>query len=281
MGNLQKFHSLSKENRVKQRFLEHIAECKKVVDCRLEELFNGESLLDNIFLYSAADGGKRFRAALILAFATGENALFLKAAIAMESIHAFSLIHDDMPMMDNDDFRRGKPSCHKKFGEAQALLAGDGLLARAMILASQLNLQVVNELSQATYKMIEGQFLEFSAKNPTIEELRQIHDLKTGALIQASIKIGAILAGKEREELAALARYGAILGELFQLTDDILDIDEESPFNMAKRLGTDAAHKRVIELGAEAMELIPESQEMEILRGAIEYLVDRVTVHNI
>jgi len=207
--------------------------------------------------YSVLNGGKRFRA--ILVYAAG-NALELPlaqldaAAAAVEIIHAYSLIHDDLPAMDDDDLRRGLPTCHIEFDEATAILAGDALQALAFeILACDptLNidaaqrLRLINTLAQAigSCGMAGGQALDLEAVGTQLklEHLKTMHRLKTGALIQASIKMGALCRMQVSETvLDALDRYAACLGLAFQIQDDILDVTSSTQ-TLGKRQGADAA----------------------------------------
>ena len=207
--------------------------------------------------YSLLGGGKRLRAALLLAFyeacgGTGERAL--PFACALEMIHAYSLIHDDLPCMDDDDLRRGKPSCHIAYGEATALLAGDGLLTHAfdvMLHADCEPLRVLKAagcLSKAigAYGMIGGQVMDLANEEKTDiteETLRQTDALKTGALIRAACEMGCILAGAdERKQTAAIA-YAQKIGLAFQITDDILDVTSSTEV-LGKPVGSDSEQSK-------------------------------------
>jgi geranylgeranyl diphosphate synthase type II len=188
--------------------------------------------------YSLQAGGKRIRPLLLLATVEalgGDPHAALGAACAVELIHTQSLIHDDLPAMDDDDLRRGKPTNHKVFGEANAILAGDAMLALAFVtLSSDLArnfdaercLAAVRELGEATvFGMVSGQVVDIASEGQTVEPqtLEYIHRQKTGALIRASVRIGAILAGANADALQALDRYADALGLAFQIADDILD----------------------------------------------------------
>ena len=205
--------------------------------------------------YSLLASGKRIRP--ILCLATGEAlkindpTLLTPTACALEMIHAYSLIHDDLPAMDDDELRRGVPTCHKKFGEATAILAGDALLTLAFDVASQSmklpmnsnrQLAVVNTLAQAAghLGMVEGQSRDLSheGKLLSIEALKALHQLKTGALIEAAVRSGAILAGADQNEYGALKHYAQSIGLAFQVTDDILNV-EGDPDILGKAVGTD------------------------------------------
>lgn len=206
--------------------------------------------------YSLFAGGKRLRPALALGaceMVCGDDAPALPAACALEMIHTYSLIHDDLPAMDNDDFRRGKPTLHKVAGEATAILAGDALLTMAFhVLAhdtasNAAALQVIEEIACAAgaWGMVGGQMLDMAHEGDRIgfEALRETHTLKTGALIRASVRAGALLAGSDAPTLDALTRYGEAAGLAFQIADDILDV-AGSEAAMGKPVGSDAANEK-------------------------------------
>ena len=196
--------------------------------------------------YSVMAGGKRLRPMLALyAYAySGRDPLeIIKPACALEYIHTYSLIHDDLPCMDDDDLRRGQPTVHKKFSEAIAVLAGDALHAYAFeLLSSAGNSQVVSVVANAigTYGMLGGQICDIMAegRDVTLDEVEHIHRGKTGALIRASILTGAILGGLDQAELDAFYEYGSNIGLAFQIVDDILDITAESE-TLGKTAGKD------------------------------------------
>jgi geranylgeranyl diphosphate synthase type II len=178
------------------------------------------------------------------------------AACTLELIHTYSLIHDDLPALDNDDLRRGRPTCHKVFGEAMAILAGDALLTLAFEVLTKLpcvdsdrRIRLVNELATASGTvggMIAGQVhdIEGEGKTPTAELLDAIHRAKTGALLRASVRMGAIYAGATEEQLAALTSYGEHIGLAFQIVDDILDVEMPSEA-LGKTAGKDAAQQKI------------------------------------
>lgn len=182
--------------------------------------------------YSLEAGGKRLRPALALGaceLVCGDDAPALPGAVALEMIHTYSLIHDDLPAMDNDNLRRGKPTSHKQFGEAAAILAGDALLTQAFYEISRTgNVQAIRELAEAAGApgMVGGQYRDMKAegRSLTLEELRVIHAGKTGALITVSLRLGVLLGNGGDKALRALTEYGRNLGLLFQITDDILDV---------------------------------------------------------
>ncbi|ABZ82912.1 geranylgeranyl pyrophosphate synthase [Heliomicrobium modesticaldum Ice1] len=210
--------------------------------------------------YSLFAGGKRLRPVLVLAGCRavgGDEESVMAAACALEMIHTYSLIHDDLPAMDDDDLRRGMPTNHVVFGEATAILAGDGLLTRAFgVLAEEglrcgrspaLVLQVIAELADAagSMGMIGGQVMDMESENKQIDvaTMAYIHAHKTGALIRASLRIGALLGGGSVEQVEALSRYGDHLGLAFQITDDLLDIQGD-PEKIGKPVGSDVKNNK-------------------------------------
>jgi len=204
--------------------------------------------------YSVLDGGKRLRPLLVLAASEavgGNESAALRAACAAELIHAYSLVHDDMPCMDNDVLRRGKPTVHVKFGEAGALLAGDALQALAFELLTPEN-DGVPEAMQArlcrllahaagSAGMAGGQAIDLASVGVKLDEtqLRQMHRLKTGALLQGSVLMGAACGEASAGERQALSDYGAVIGLAFQVVDDILDVTADSA-TLGKTAGKDA-----------------------------------------
>ena len=189
------------------------------------------SLLEAV-RYSLFAGGKRLRPALALGAAevvSGDDLVALPVACALEMIHTYSLIHDDLPAMDDDDLRRGKPTCHKVYGEATAILAGDALLTMAFDAASETgSTAIVRALAQAAGAggMVGGQQMDLDGEGKQLDlaALRRIHRAKTGALIQVALRCGAMAAGATEAQVEALADYGKHLGLAFQITDDILDV---------------------------------------------------------
>jgi geranylgeranyl diphosphate synthase type II len=207
--------------------------------------------------YAVIPGGKRLRPVLCLAACEacgGDPAGAIAPACAVELVHAFSLVHDDLPAMDDDDMRRGRPTLHKAAGEAIAILAGDALLSLAFgvvaedgALGDAQKVAVLQELTWAGghSALAGGQVLDLEAegKGATAEELEQIHAKKTAALITASVVMGGIAAGAQRQQLDALRTYGHHFGMAFQIVDDVLDVvgDEAT---LGKKVGADAAHEK-------------------------------------
>ena len=216
-----------------------------------------DETLENSMEYSLMAGGKRLRPVLLMAAADAvgkDGSNFLTTGCAIEMIHTYSLIHDDLPAMDNDDYRRGKPTNHRVFGDGIAVLAGDALLTLAFeVMLRQQGatpetlVAVVSEMSRAAgpYGMVGGQVLDLEGEGRHLDmaALRKIHMGKTGALFCAAIRSGAILAGANEAELAALTLYAERFGLAFQITDDILDVigDEAA---IGKPVGSDARNEK-------------------------------------
>lgn len=199
--------------------------------------------------YSVFNGGKRIRPLLCLAACysvSGEWQQALPAACAVEFMHAYSLIHDDLPALDDDDWRRGQPSSHKRFGEAMAILAGDGLQTLAFqVVAAQGPLTLVQELSQAAgpLGMCGGQVIDMQHTPRTADEILNVYAMKTGALLRASVRMGALVGGANTEQLNALTQYAENLGQAFQVVDDLLDLTG-SLDTLGKTPGKDAAQDK-------------------------------------
>ena len=234
------------------------ADSRRRVDEKLDESVPDAQTAPQTLHYAARwslfAGGKRFRPALI--FAAGQTFgadadKLLSAAAAIEMIHTYSLIHDDLPAMDDDDLRRGRATCHKKYGEATAILAGDVLqtlafqaIADDKTLNAEIRLKIISELARAAGTpagMVAGQQLDLDAENKkiSVRELENIHRSKTGALICASARAGAIIAEAANDDLEAITEYAAQLGLLFQITDDLLDATQPTEV-LGKTAGKDA-----------------------------------------
>jgi len=217
----------------------------------VEAWHDAPDILRDAVRYSLFAGGKRLRPALALGAAeiiSGDDAAALPAACAIEMIHTYSLIHDDLPAMDNDDLRRGKPTLHKVHGEAIAILAGDALLTMAFdVLSRTKDLRVIQEVAWAAGVggMVGGQVLDLQSerKEISLDELRHLHACKTGALIRVSVRCGALLAEANEEQLEALTRFGEHLGLAFQIADDILDVTGEEDL-LGKPIGSDEAKQK-------------------------------------
>lgn len=270
---------------------DYLSAKKRLIESALEQYLPGEgeypSLIHEAMHYSVLGGGKRLRSILVMAAAEAvgkEGKRVLPTACAIELIHAYSLIHDDLPALDNDDYRRGKPSSHKKFGEAIAILAGDALLTLAFwLLAKNAEepgirlesvLQVIKEVgvSAGTFGMIGGQVVDLECAGGNIDPptLQYIHTHKTGSLICASLRSGAILAESSEDELRSLTQYGEHIGLAFQIVDDILDLEGDEA-RMGKPKGSDLAAKK---LTYPAVYGLSESRERagELIEEAISFL---------
>lgn len=297
----------------------YLQEKKLIVDSALERYFpnppegEGEgkpsNSLHRAIRHSLLNGGKRIRPILsIAAFEAvgGKGDHILPFACALEMIHTYSLIHDDLPAMDNDDFRRGKPTCHKMFGEAIGILAGDGLLTEAFKLMTNrsswdgpsndkaLILDVVHEIAQAAgiSGMVGGQVadIESEGKEVDLPLLQYIHTHKTGAMILASIRVGARLGGAGGETLRAFTRYAERIGLAFQIIDDILNVEGKA-IALGKSTGTDLSRgkatypsllgleeskRRATELVQLAVEsLKPYGPEADPLREIARFIIAR------
>lgn len=242
---------------------DYIAYQQKRIDAALERWVPHTSLnpstIHEAMRYSLFAGGKRVRPLLAVAAAEAVSDSIdgiENAACALEMIHTYSLIHDDLPALDNDDLRRGRPTCHKIFGDAMAILAGDALLTLAFETLAKLQgvdaerrIQLVAELATASGTvggMIGGQVndIQGEGRPPTTELLDSIHRAKTGALLRASVRFGAIYAGAHEGKLAALTDFGEHVGLAFQIVDDVLDVEESSE-TLGKTAGKDAQQQKI------------------------------------
>lgn len=242
---------------------EYLVQQRQLVDAALDAVVppatEPPETIHKAMRYSLFAGGKRVRPILCMEAAravSAEPAGVETAAATLELIHTYSLIHDDLPALDNDDLRRGRPTNHKVFGEAMAILAGDSLLTLAFEVLARLEhadakrrSALVLELASASGTvrgMIAGQVhdLEGEKEKPTAERLERIHRAKTGALLRASVRMGAIYAGATERQLDALSRFGEHIGLAFQIVDDLLDI-EESSATLGKTAGKDIAQQKI------------------------------------
>jgi geranylgeranyl diphosphate synthase type II len=285
-------------------------EDRLAVDAALERLLPSAAAqppsIHTAMRYSVFAGGKRIRPILCLETArifSSDVTPALHPACALEFIHTYSLIHDDLPALDNDDLRRGKPTCHKKFGEAIAILAGDALLTLAFEtigaapVPAERRAAMLTEIAGAAGTingMVGGQVADIEAEGKAVDPtmLEYIHRSKTAALIRASITAGALCAGASSEDVARLRRFGETIGWAFQVTDDILDV-EESSASLGKTAGKDIAqqkatypaihglqrsHEIAHDLATKAVgELAPYGDAAGRLRAIAEYLVLRRT----
>ena len=266
----------------------------------LESWTDAPEVLVDATGYSLFAGGKRLRPALVLEAARvvgGEKAVAdaIPAACALEMIHTYSLIHDDLPSMDNDDLRRGKPTLHKAYDEATAILVGDALLTMAFdVAATTNNVDIVREIAQAAGAsgMVGGQLIDLASegKKLSLNELKHLHRSKTGALIVASLRCGAILSGADESQLASLTEYGRQIGLAFQIADDILDVTGDES-KIGKPIGSDEGNAKStypsilglkeaqimsIEVAHDAMDILDVfGREADTLRHLALYIVER------
>jgi geranylgeranyl diphosphate synthase type II len=239
----------------------YLKERQQRVDAALDRYLPAEDTLPQqlhkAIRYSVFAGGKRIRPILMIAACEavgGDIEKVIPAACAMEMIHTYSLIHDDLPAMDDDDFRRGRPTCHKVFGDAIAILAGDALQTEAFLLlsnmaagqgeAAEIGRQVIHTIARCagSMGMVGGQVVDMESEGRDIDlpTLEYIHTRKTGALILASVQAGALLGGSDQEAFETLSRYAEAAGLAFQVADDILDIVGDQAL-LGKDVGSDVA----------------------------------------
>ncbi len=236
--------------------ISYLEKMRQEIDLLLDQYLPGENLypqvLHRAMRYSVLAGGKRLRPILAktsyVSFGGENEKIIDPAACALEFVHTYSLIHDDLPCMDDDDLRRGIPTLHKEFDEATAVLAGDALHDLAFhLLACSGSARAVMELALAigTFGMLGGQMADVEAegKDVSLEQIRFIHAHKTGALIKASVRIGAILAETNEANLERLTLYGEKIGLAFQIIDDILDVEGDQK-KMGKKVGSDCKNRK-------------------------------------
>lgn len=282
-------------------FKKYLENKKNIIDKALDEYLppeeNASSIIHKAIRYSVFGGGKRIRPILTLATAElfgRDTESVIKTACGIELIHTFSLIHDDLPSIDNDDFRRGKPSSHKVFGEAIAILAGDALLVSGFDLITknmevkeikkQSVLEVIKETSfyVGTENMLGGQVEDITLNNEDIakEELINLYMKKTAALICLSVRAGAILSGANQRQLKALTKYGKNIGLAFQIVDDMLDVMQDQrdmgKLNYANKFGIKESKnesERLIKEAKDSLKIF--DQKAEMLRNIADYLLIR------
>ena len=289
----------------------YLSRKKDSVDKALEKLMpptkTFPSSVHEAMRYSLFAGGKRVRPILAMAAAEAlgaKSAGLLPLAGTLELIHTYSLIHDDLPAMDNDDFRRGRPTCHKVYGEAIAILAGDGLLNMAFeVLSDPRRLEsvpanrliaIIKEISTASgvFGMVGGQVVDMESEGKDIDfpTLEYIHTHKTGALIRASVRVGALYARAGKRHFTALTRYGEMVGLAFQIADDILDItgkqeeigkDVGSDIKKGKKTfpsfyGLEESRRRAVEVVDKAITALKDfDRKADPLRELAKYIINR------
>ena len=290
----------------------YLARKKDIIDKTLEKLVPPAKtfppVIHEAMRYSLFAGGKRVRPVLAIAAAEAVGATtadLLPVAGALELIHTYSLIHDDLPAMDDDDLRRGRPTCHKTYGEAIAILAGDGLLTMAFeVLSDPRRLKSIQArtlvsmtreiaVASGVFGMVGGQVVDIQSENKEIDfpTLEYIHTHKTGALIRASVRVGALYAKAGKRQFAALTRYGEMVGLAFQIVDDILDVtgkqeelgkDIGSDLEKGKKtfpsfLGLEESRRRAEEVVGEALEALKGfGRKADPLRELAKYIINRV-----
>ncbi len=291
----------------------YLSRKKDIVDKTLEKLVPGGKkfppVVHEAMRYSLFAGGKRVRPILAIAAAEALGARttdLLSVAASLELIHTYSLVHDDLPAMDNDDFRRGRPTCHKAYGEAVAILAGDGLLNLAFEVLSDPRrvktvpparlILIIKEIATASgvNGMIGGQVADIQSEGRDIDfpVLEYIHTHKTGALIRSSVRVGALYAKAGKRRFTALTHYGELVGLAFQIADDILDItgkqeeigkDVGSDLKKDKKTfpsfyGLEESRRRAVEVADKAIWSLREfDRKADPLRELAKYIVNRVS----
>jgi geranylgeranyl diphosphate synthase type II len=287
----------------------YLSESRKLIDEYLGRLLPAESeepsTIHKAMRYSVFAGGKRVRPILVLASGeslSGSRDVLFHLGAGIEMMHTYSLIHDDLPALDNDDLRRGLPTCHKVFGEAMAILAGDALMTRCYQILTDLpglplsaRISIIREIACATGTvngMVGGQVVDLESEGKAVSSsvLEYIHYSKTGALLRACVRCGALAAGASDAELRAMTEFGTKIGLVFQIVDDILDVTSSSEI-LGKTAGKDervkkatypafygieASRQKARQLVASALEHIQDfGEEAKFLRGLAQFVVNR------
>ncbi|AGA65536.1 geranylgeranyl pyrophosphate synthase [Brachyspira pilosicoli P43/6/78] len=282
----------------------------KDIDSEINNIFKSSSIsLENNFLdmlkYPLDAGGKRLRPILTCLACELFNGDYKKAiipAVSLELIHTYSLVHDDLPAMDNDDLRRGKPTTHVKYGEANAILVGDGLLTHSFEILSNANVndktlrKLLYEISYAAgvSGMVMGQFIDlyYEERDIDFEMLKILHSKKTGAMIRGAVRVGAIASEKENINLENITKYGEAIGLAFQIQDDILDVisdnetlgktvgkdEKDGKLTYVKQFGLEGAKEKAIETSKEAIDYLnvyDDNEAKNILIELANYIVER------
>lgn len=282
----------------------------KDIDSEINNIFKSSSIsLENNFLdmlkYPLDAGGKRLRPILTCLACELFNGDYKKAiipAVSLELIHTYSLVHDDLPAMDNDDLRRGKPTTHIKYGEANAILVGDGLLTHSFEILSNADVndktlrKLLYEISYAAgvSGMVMGQFIDlyYEERDIDFEMLKILHSKKTGAMIRGAVRVGAIASEKENINLENITKYGEAIGLAFQIQDDILDVisdnetlgktvgkdEKEGKLTYVKQFGLEGAKEKAIETSKEAIDYLniyDDNEAKNILIELANYIVER------
>ncbi len=283
--------------RAKEHLQRQSEQTNRALECHLDQLRDDRLELWPAMRYALVSGGKRIRATLVSAAATTVAPGVAPAAVldcissAVEFMHCYSLVHDDLPAMDDDDMRRGQPSCHIRFDEATAILAGDalqahafGLLIRCPGLSAECRLQMLDDLVEVVgiAGMAGGQArdLAFVRQLPSVAELEQMQRMKTAALIAGSLRLGGRAVAASEGQLQALSRYGSDIGLAFQICDDLIDSTDESDAalesNYCTLVGIEVARRRMLDLEHSAMaSLDGVFKDSELLCALAHYMVNR------
>ena len=271
----------------KEKFLKLIEDNKNIIDKKVQDYYRSQSLLEEAMLY-ASDGGKRIRAFLYLEckkmFSRNISEQDIDLALAIEFIHAYSLVHDDLPAMDDDDYRRGKESVHKKFGQDIAILTGDALLNDASIILFKLGMKNRAYLDAGLYilergskkGMIEGQVLDLRRENSyDIDYLFEVYSKKTSDLFKAACVAAAITSGKEESDIKKIENFAKNLGVAFQIQDDLLEDNFEDELNILNLMDKSQAEDLLNKVNTDAKQSIQGFKDNEILLYLIDYLTNR------
>lgn len=271
----------------REKFLEVLNNNKNIIDRKVQNYYNLEGLIEKAMLY-ASDGGKRVRAFLYLEskkmFSQELCDNDYRLALALEFIHAYSLVHDDLPAMDDDDYRRGKDSVHKKFGEDIAILTGDALLNEACLIINKIGLDNSDYLKAGLYilerasrkGMIGGQVLDLrKAQTYNKDYLFEVYSKKTSDLFKAACVSAAIICGKSQEEILKIENFAYNLGLAFQIQDDLLEDTYEDELNILNLMDRNKAEEVLNTVNLNAKEALKSFDNNEVLLNLIDYLTNR------
>lgn len=271
----------------REKFLEVLNDYKNIIDQKVQDYFKPEGLIEEAMLY-ASDGGKRVRAFLYLEskkmFSQKISENDYKLALAIEFIHAYSLVHDDLPAMDDDDYRRGKESVHKKFGEDIAILAGDALLNEASLILSKIGLDNRDYLNAGFYilerasrkGMIGGQVLDLrKGKAYDKDYLFDVYSKKTSDLFKAACVSSAIVSGRNQEDILKIENFADNLGLAFQIQDDLLEDTYKDELNILNLMDRNKAEEVLETVNINAKEALKSFENNEVLLYLIDYLTNR------
>lgn len=272
----------------REKFLEVLNDYKNIIDQKVQDYFKPEGLIEEAMLY-ASDGGKRVRAFLYLEskkmFSQKISENDYKLALAIEFIHAYSLVHDDLPAMDDDDYRRGKESVHKKFGEDIAILAGDALLNEASLILSKIGLDNRDYLNAGFYilerasrkGMIGGQVLDLrKGKAYDKDYLFDVYSKKTSDLFKAACVSSAIVSGRNQEDILKIENFADNLGLAFQIQDDLLEDTYKDELNILNLMDRNKAEEVLETVNINAKEALKSFENNEVLLYLIDYLTNRI-----